>query len=137
MKNFYSLLRMKGALALLCLVGLSLAAVSCEEDDPARIWLSTETMNFGFAASRQTVEVHSNNPWTATVTPEEAQAWCSVSIKESIEPSETLTVYVEDNDPNNPRAEQRHATIVFSTGCNGSNPMATLHVTQDIMPEQN
>lgn len=135
MKNLYSLLRMKSVLAVLCMLCLSILTVSCEEDDPPRISLSTETMNFSFKRDAQAVEVTSNLPWEAAILPASASEWCSLSIEGSSRPSETLKVYVEDNLPYENQTEERHATIVFTTGGRGANPAVTLHVTQGIKPQ--
>lgn len=137
MKYLYALLRMKRAAALVCLLCAPVLATSCQEDEPPRISLSTETLNFDFRRDMATVEVRSNNPWTAAVQPAEAAAWCTLSLGSSSQPTETLKIYVEDNLPAGTVTEERHATVVFSTACDGSNPTATLHVAQGCKPETN
>lgn len=136
MKNFNFLFRVKNLLALVCLLSLSFVTVSCSEDDPPRISLSTQELVFDFKAASKPVRVETDLSWKAEIYPAEAAEWCSLSLDAS-DRSESIEVHVEANLPEEGVAAERHATIVFTIGGKGGNPSATLHVSQGIMPEQN
>ena len=104
---------------------LLIALSGCEKEDEPYFSLSESEIAFVEKGEQQTVEVRSNIPWQASVSPAEATSWLTLSADGGEGGDVTLTLTATAND----ESGDRSATVSF----NSATGTKTLRVTQKVL----
>ena len=76
---------------------LLLVLAGCKDDEDPYIFLSATELNFTKTAGEQTVDINTNVPWKASISPSSAASWLTVT-PNTADAGATITVSVREND---------------------------------------